>query len=79
MQSEARDKLLLDEVKLGARTDAYEPPMFVPMEQGDIWRKIVNGLTVVCEKNPAGGTRTYVVKNDGYRALAARCDAGQCL
>jgi hypothetical protein len=59
------------------RAANYKPPVLTaPTNSNELWRSVTNGYTIICEKNPAGGTRTYVEKNDAYYDKAAQHDDG---
>ena len=54
------------------RAANYKPPVIMaPTNDTELWRSVTNGLTIVCVKNAAGGTRTYVEKNDAFKAMEA--------
>ena len=56
------------------RAANYKPPVFMaPTNDTELWRSVTNGLTIVCVKplRGAGGTRTYVEKNDAFKAMEA--------
>ncbi len=54
------------------RAANYKPPVITaPPNDTELWRSVTNGLTIVCVKNAAGGTRTYVEKNDAFRRMEA--------
>ena len=54
------------------RAANYKPPVIMaPTNDTELWRSVTNGLTIVCVKNAAGGTRTYVEKDDAFRRMEA--------
>ena len=67
----------VEEQRAQYRAVNYKPPLFTaPSNAGEIWRAKTNGYTIVCATNPAGGTRTYVEKDDAYYEMAKLHDEG---
>ena len=63
-----------DDRRWAYRAANYKPPVITAPTTGndtELWRSVTNGLTIVCVKNAAGGTRTYVEKNDAFRRMEA--------
>ena len=62
----------VEERRYEYRAANYKPPVIMaPTNDTELWRSVTNGLTIVCVKNAAGGTRTYVEKNDAFKAMEA--------
>ena len=64
----------VEERRYEYRAAYYKPPVIMaPTNDTELWRSVTNGLTIVCVKplRGAGGTRTYVEKNDAFKAMEA--------